>query len=68
MKPSIGRIVHFTDVAEHTCAAIVTGVIGDTNQVNLAIFNRVELTFDSLVPYSELPAVGCWSWPPRTGP
>lgn len=66
MKPSVGRIVHFHHPScDGPAAAIVTQVFED-DSANLAVF------FSSgghgshfLVPFSEEPKAGCWSWPPR---
>lgn len=70
MKPTIGRTVHFNTCCR-TCAAIITGLvepatIGADNVVNLHVMPSGgpahELT---AVPFSEEPAEGHWSWPPR---
>ena len=74
MKTSIGRVVHYqaygTPGGDHAKykpeprAAVVTAVHSDT-MVSLAIFSPHGVHFDQSVHYSETPAPGCWSWPPR---
>lgn len=71
MKPTIGRIVYFEDGIFGTLAAIITNIEDDKGRCTLALFHRQPPTqFDQLVVYtvanfSEKPAVGHWSWPPR---
>jgi hypothetical protein len=70
MKPTIGRIVHYTAQRDpetvFTYAAMITGVDHDDRFVSLTIFPPDGTTFGGLgVPFSDSPTVGCWSWPPR---
>lgn len=60
-------------------AAIITGVPellpeqpnsgpeGYVPAVHLAVLNPTGMFFNLNVPYSEEPAPGHWSWPPRVG-
>lgn len=68
MKPSIGRIVHFTDREYGTVAAIVTKVEAeDDTRVWLTAFLPEKLPgfLTVPVPHAETPTLGHWSWPPR---
>lgn len=80
LKPSIGRVVHYhsygTPNGEYVPeprAAIVTVVYDepphladpDELHVGLAVLNPTGVHFNQLVPYSEVPKSGYWSWPPR---
>ena len=80
MKPSIGRIVHYTNLGDkdgryppEQQAAIVTGVYkdgpepGSDMRVDLHVFYRTGDFFMEAVPYSEAYQRGHWSWPPREG-
>lgn len=71
MTPTVGHIVHYTNLGDkdgkyppETQAAIVTGV-NDDGTVALKIFYRTGLFDMPSVPFSEEPARGHWSWPPR---
>jgi hypothetical protein len=70
MKPTIGRIVHYTNLGDkdgrfppETQAAIITGV-NDDGTVALHIFYKTGQFDMPAVPYSETPARGHWNWPP----
>lgn len=70
-KPTVGRVVHYhsygTPGGEYlpeARAAIVTGVL-PSGAVSLAVLNPTGLFFAPSVEFSEEPAPGCWSWPPR---
>lgn len=78
--PTIGRIVHYhsygTPGGEYLPeprAAIITVVCEDTPDladpevlhVGLAVLNPTGMFFNQLVPYSETPKAGHWTWPPR---
>lgn len=72
MKPTVGRIVHYTNLGDkdgryppETQAAIITG-LNDDGSVALKIFYRTGIFDMPSVPYSVLPERGHWSWPPRT--
>lgn len=79
MKPTIGRIVHYTSLGDkdgkypaEQQAAIVTGIYktpGPENEtgmhVDLQIFYRTGQFRELQVPYSEIYERGHWSWPPR---
>lgn len=71
MKPTVGCIVHYEDGIYGTCAAIVTNVDPNTEEVLLALFHKSPPTDDqpSLVyhwaNYSHEPALNRWSWPPQ---
>lgn len=73
MKPSIGRIVHYTSTrfvdnieVEFVCAGIIVYTY-DENSTNadLRLFkrDRDETVLD--VPFSLTKQKACWNWPPR---
>ena len=76
MKPSIGRIVHYTsygtpggEFLPEPRAAIITEVIDDSEDVHnpvvgLCVLNPGGMFFNQAV-YSEKPKPGHRSWPPR---
>jgi len=80
MKPTVGRIVHYTNLGDkdgryppEQQAAIVTGVYpqleegvipGDMH-VDLHIFYRTGQFDMKTVPFSETYERGHWSWPPK---
>lgn len=64
MKPSIGRIVHFTTEDNVSFAAIITSIVSGTI-VSLTVFAPNLTYIDCLVEYSDAPKSGCWSWPPK---
>ena len=71
-SPSIGRIVHYTNLGDkdgkyppETQAAIITGVNVD-GTVSLHIFYRTGQFDMPSVLYHADGARGCWHWPPRT--
>jgi len=71
MTPTVGRIVHYTNLGDkdgkyppETQAAIITKVYSEVT-VALTIFYKTGFFLMDSVPYSEEPARGHWSWPPR---
>jgi hypothetical protein len=69
MKPTVGRIVHYTNLGDkdgrfppEQQAAIITRVISDTS-VSLKIFYTSGMFDMGDVPYSEAYERGHWSWP-----
>ncbi len=71
MKPTIGRIVHYTNLGDkdgryppETQAAIVTGVNAD-GTVALHIFYRTGQFDMPSVPFAHTAERGHWTWPPR---
>ena len=69
--PTVGRIVHYqsfgTPKGEYKSkpiAAVITQV-NDDGSCGLCILNPTGMFFNTSVKYSEEPAPGCWSWPPR---
>lgn len=78
-EPTVGRIVHYYYNAEGAeglpYAAIITGTwpSDKESRVDLCIFTnqrtkkgRAETEFHPAVPFSDKPADGCWTWPPKT--
>lgn len=75
MKPSVGRIVHYTprypdDKPGGPWAALIVFVAAEEVDgmplVNLTGFDPHGDKFaPRAVKYSEEPTPGCWSWPPR---
>jgi len=71
--PSIGRVVHYhsygTPGGEYLPeprAAVITGINdAEEQRVHLAVLNPTGMFFNLDVRFSETPAPGCWSWPPR---
>lgn len=81
MMPTVGRIVHYTNLGDkdgryppEQQAAIVTGVYPRAGQeaqvspdmrVDLHIFYRSGDFLMEAVPFSEAYERGHWSWPPK---
>lgn len=77
MTPTIGRIVHYTNLGDkdgqyppETQAALITGINAD-GTVALHVFYRTGQFDMPSVAFTELPAGsdgarGKWAWPPRT--
>jgi hypothetical protein len=77
MKPSVGRIVHYTNLGDkdgryppEQQAAIITrvnqtGEAGDKDKVSLHIFYPTGQFNMEGVPFSETYERGHWSWPAR---
>lgn len=70
MQPSIGRIVHYTNLGDkdgkyppETQAALITGVNPD-GTVALKTFYRTGIYMPS-VKRADEPTRGHWNWPPR---
>lgn len=71
MKPTVGRTVHYqaygTPGGEFKSlprAAVITEVF-EGDEVGVCVLNPQGIFFNR-VKYSEQPAPGTWSWPPRT--
>lgn len=68
MKPTVGRIVHFVDMQEQHCAAIINGIVdSDTNPViSLTVFRPwTSEVYTQTAEYSETPKRYTWHWPER---
>ena len=71
MKPTIGRIVHYTaETIEgaKTYAGIITAVYPSGSTVDLVTFGPGSIHHHEEVPLAPLtsePMPGHWSWPPR---
>lgn len=70
-KPSIGRIVHYTNLGDQdgkypptTQAAIVTG-LNDDGTVSLHVFYKTGQFDLASCAYDADGARGTWRWPPR---
>lgn len=73
MKPSVGRIVHYTSLGSadgkyppEQQAAIITRVRED-NKCCLHIFYPTGNFDQDNTPFSEAYVRGHWSWPPQVG-
>ena len=66
---TVGRMVHYHSfhgpAGDKPRAAIVTSVSESGERVSLTVFGQSGLSFKRVIAYSETPAPGCWSWPPR---
>lgn len=67
MKPTIGRIVHFTSDGTDVRAAIITHVWSDSC-VNLSVFgpNGDSEGKTSVLFAEDRTQAQTWAWPPRT--
>lgn len=78
--PSVGRVVHYHsygtpggEFLPEARAAIITAVYPEPPEladpellhVGLCVLNPTGMFFNQLVPFSEEPKPGHWSWPPR---
>lgn len=74
MKPTVGGIVHYTNLGDkdgkfppEAQAALITGVNAD-GSVALHVFFKTGQFDLPAVQFSEAPMVrGHWNWPPREG-
>jgi len=71
IQPTVGRVVHYVNLGDkdgkyppQTIAAMVTKVNED-GTVALKAFYPTGIFDMPAVPFSEEPARGHWSWPPR---
>lgn len=74
-RPSVGRIVHFTNSQGETCAAIITAVLsiapleegGLPGRCDLTLFppRKPVLVANNVGFHEEVGHKGTWSWPPR---
>lgn len=66
-KPSVGRIVHYSDPGGRIFPAIIVGV-DESGLCDLQVFRRTDVQPVTLVGYVEKAGVRgpAWSWPPRT--
>jgi hypothetical protein len=71
IAPTIGRIVHYTNLGDadgkyppETQAALVTGVNADGSPSLLVFYKTGQFNMPS-VPFSETPKRGHWNWPLR---
>jgi len=71
MQPTIGRIVHYTNLGDkdgryppETQAALITAVNTD-GTCALKIFYKTGIFDMPAVPQAEEPTRGHWNWPPR---
>ena len=64
VRPTVGRIVNYTNSQRETLAAIVTG-INPGGGVSLCVFERTQLFNTAESFYSSAPVPGSWSWPLR---
>lgn len=68
---TVGRMVHYHSFhgpggeESKPRAAIVTSVSESGERVSLAVYGQSGMSFKRVIAYSETPAPGCWSWPPR---
>jgi hypothetical protein len=67
--PTVGRIVHYHTVeSTQPKAAIIVAVDGERCDLHVFDLNPSACMCDSvlrLVPFSESPENGRWTWPPR---
>lgn len=71
MKPTVGRIVHYTNLGDkdgkyppEQQAALITGLNQD-GTVSLKVFYRTGIFDMPSAPFSETYERGHWSWPPK---
>lgn len=63
-KPSIGRVVIYTNSGGYPRPAIVTDL--EDGITSLTVFNPRGSFYMEDVEFSETPEPGCWSWPQRS--
>lgn len=76
MRPTVGRIVHYTPVTDREddvdppCAAIISDVHDSAGRIRVGIHvfqpGRRKPVWYREVPFSEEYRPGHWSWPPRS--
>lgn len=74
VNPTVGRSVHFTPVdGGDPLAATITAVEtvptragrAPSGRVALCVLHVDGLSFVEDIAFAEVPAPGCWNWPPR---
>jgi len=70
VKPTLGRIVHYTLENGQQRPAIVTSA--DTEEIHLLVFcdindGALPTAYKVGVPFSSTPKPGTWHWPEREG-
>lgn len=74
IAPTVGRIVHFgadpaavIDPRAGVVAEVLDMLMNDeaNYRVGLWVLGPHSLSYEPMVPYSEEPQPGHWSWPPR---
>jgi hypothetical protein len=71
MKPTVGRVVHYQNYGREEgtlspLAAIVTETYEDDEmEVALFVLYPADHFFRQHVPFSEIPKLAHWNWPPR---
>jgi hypothetical protein len=62
-KPTIGRIVHFSE--EGGPYAAIIAAVNDDGSLELATLGRNSLYFQHGIKFDAEGAKGTWRWPPR---
>jgi hypothetical protein len=72
IEPSVGRIVHYVsygtpggEFSSECRAAIIAGVNGPNNAVDLVVFNPGGLFFNKSAQREDEHVGGSWHWPER---
>lgn len=66
MKPTIGRIVHYTSEAQpDTVSAALVTFVDPGGVTSLAVFSTNGMYYLELAPHADKPTPGHWNWPPR---
>lgn len=64
MKPTVGRIVYYTDALRHTRASIVTQVHHDESTLDLAVFWPDRSEPRQNIKHDEDHSIKTWDWMP----
>lgn len=65
MKPSVGRVVHYTGPWSGCSAAIVTGTHMSEIVIDLCVLNRNSMEFREGVAFGSKGMGDTWHWPER---
>jgi hypothetical protein len=68
MRPTLGRIVHYTAPTEcggETYAGIIVKVYEDKTAIDIVTLGSSSVYHNNGVEFAEVATPGRWTWPPR---